>query len=302
MFPMAHLLTMLLSAALAVPQTDARPQRPVKIDVDLVLVNASITDPDGHSVTGLDKNRFHVWEDKVEQEIQYFSAEEVPVSVGVIFDVSSSMADKISVAKDALRAFLQTGRPEDEYSLVEFNTRPQMAQDFTSDVREFENRLAFAAPSGSTALYDAVYLGMQQLRQAHNPRKALLLITDGEDNHSHYTFSDVKDVLRESDIQLYAIGVGGLPIATATKGHKSGRAVLEDLVDLSGGHAFFTTDSRKMEGISEKISEELRNQYVVGYVPTNSSKDGKWRKLSLKVNPSSKVGVHAKSGYFAPVD
>src|SRR5580692_8993255 len=122
MFPMAHLLTMLLSAALAAPQTDARPQqRPVKIDVDLVLVNASVTDSDGHAVTGLDKNRFHVWEDKVEQEIQYFSAEEVPVSVGIIFDVSSSMEDKISVARDALKTFLKTGSPEDEYAVVEFN-------------------------------------------------------------------------------------------------------------------------------------------------------------------------------------
>jgi Ca-activated chloride channel family protein len=302
MIPMAHLLTMLLSAALAAPQTDARPQRPVKIDVDLVLVNASVTDSDGHAVTGLDKNRFHVWEDKVEQEIQYFSAEEVPVSVGIIFDVSSSMEDKISVARDALTTFLKTGSPEDEYAVVEFNTRPQVTQDFTSNVTEFENRLAFAAPSGSTALYDAVYLGMQKLRQAHNPRKALLLITDGEDNHSHYTFSDVKEILKESDVQLYAIGVGGLPIATATKGHKSGRAVLEDLVDLTGGQAFFTTDSRKLEGISSKISEELRNQYVLGYVPTNSSKNGKWRKLSLKVNPSSHAGVHARSGYFAAVD
>jgi Ca-activated chloride channel family protein len=302
MFPMAHLLTMFLSAALAAPQTDARPQRSVKIDVDLVLVNASVTDSDGHSVTGLAKNRFHVWEDKIEQEIQYFSAEEVPVSVGIIFDISSSMEDKISVARDALATFLKTGGPEDEYALVEFNTRPQAAQDFTSDVTEVQNRLALVAPSGSTALYDAVYLGMEKLRHAHNPRKALLLITDGEDNHSHYTFSDVKDILRESDIQLYAIGLGGLPIATATKGHKSGQAVLEDLVDLTGGQAFFTTDSRKVEVISSKISEELRNQYVLGYVPTNSSKNGKWRKLSLKLNPSSKVGVHARSGYFAPID
>jgi Ca-activated chloride channel family protein len=302
MFPMAHLLTMLLSAALAAPQTDARPQRSVKVDVDLVLVNASVTDRDGHSVTGLDKNGFHVWEDKVEQQIQYFSAEEVPVSVGIIFDISSSMADKISVARDALTTFLKTGSREDEYSLVEFNTRPQATQNFTSDVTEVENRLALVAPSGSTALYDAVYLGVQQLRQAQNHRKALLLITDGEDNHSHYTFSDVKEILKESDVQVYAIGVGGLPIATATKGHKSGRAVLEDLVNLTGGQAFFTTDSRKLETVSEKISEDLRNQYVLGYVPTNSTKDGRWRKLSLKVNPSSKVGVHARSGYFAPIE
>jgi Ca-activated chloride channel family protein len=300
--PTARLLAMMLSVWLGLLQTGARPQPPVKVDVNLVLVNAFVTGSNGRSVTGLDKDHFQVWEDKVEQEIQYFSAEEVPASVGIVFDISSSMQDKISVARNALSTFLRTGNSNDEYAVVEFNNRPHLTQTFTSDVTELENRLAFVAPSGSTALYDAVYLGVQELREAHNPRKALLLITDGEDNHSHYTFSDVKEILKESDIQLYAIGTGGLPIATATKGHKSGRAVLEELVDLTGGLAFFTTDVRKLEGITARIAEDLRNQYVLGYVPANSSKDGKWRKLRLKVNPTSQVSVHARSGYFARIE
>jgi Ca-activated chloride channel family protein len=293
---------MLLSAALAAPQTDARPQPPVKIDVNVVLVNATVTDADGHSMTGLDKNHFHVWEDKVEQEIQYFSAEEVPASVGIVFDISSSMEDKISVARDAVMTFLQTGSPEDEYTLIEFNSRPQITQNFTSDIAEFQNHLALVSPSGSTALYDAVYLGIQRLQHAHNPRKALLLITDGEDNHSHYTFSDVREIARESDVQIYAIGIAGYSIPTATKGNKSGRAALEELVNLTGGRVFFTTDIQKLDEISSKIAEDLRNQYVLGYVPTNSSKNGKWRKLRLKVNPFSQVSVRARSGYYAPIE
>lgn len=302
MIQMAHLLTVLLSAWLAAPQTDARPQPPVRIDVSLVLVNATVTDSDGHSVTGLDKNHFHVWEDKVEQEIQYFSTEEVPVSVGIVFDISSSMEGKISVARDAVAAFLKTGSPNDEYTLVEFNNRPRVTQNFTSNITEFENRLALVSPSGSTALYDAVYLGIQKLRQAHNPRKALLLITDGEDNHSHYKFSEVKEIARESDIQLYAIGIAGYSIPTATKGNKSGRAVLEELVNLTGGQVFFTTDIRKLEGIACMIAEDLRNQYVLGYVPANPARNGKWRKLRLKVDPFSQVSVRARSGYYAPLE
>ena len=305
MTQMVHLLTMFLSAWLAAPQTDARPQRSVKIDVDLVLVNSTVTDSGGRSLTGLDRNHFHVWEDNVEQAIQYFSTEEVPVSVGIVFDMSGSMNGKISIARDAVMTFLKTGSPNDEYTLVEFNNRPQVVQDFTSDIIEVQNRIALVSPSGWTALYDAVYLGMQQLRRAHNPRRALLLITDGEDNHSHYTFSDVKEIARESNIQLYTIDVGGYSIPMGTRGNRSvlpGRAVLEELVSLTGGQAFFTTDVRKLEDISSRISEDLRNQYVLGYIPTNSSKNGKWRKLRLKVNPSSQVSVHAKSGYYAPID
>ena len=177
-----------------------------------------------------------------------------------------------------------------------------MAQDFTSDIADFQNRIALASSSGSTALYDAVYLGIEKLRHAHDRRKALLLVTDGEDNHSHYTFGEVKQLAKESDVQLFAIGIAGLPITTATKGHKSGRAVLQELVELTGGEVFFTTDVGKLDDICSKISDSLRKEYLLGYAPTNPSKDGKWRRLHLKVNDMSHVSVHARSGYYAPMD
>jgi Ca-activated chloride channel family protein len=280
------------------PQAAEQRRAPVKIDVDLVLVNAAVTDREGQPVPGLEKTRFQVWEDKIQQEIQYFSTEEVPVSLGVIFDISSSMSDKLSVSRDAITALLKTGTPADEYALIEFNNRAHVVQDFTSNTADFQNRIALVSSSGSTALYDAVYLGIEKLRHAHNRRKALLLVTDGEDNHSHYTFADVKELAKESDVQLFAIGIGGLPIATATKGHKSGRAILEELVDLTGGEVFFTTDVRKLDDICSRISDSLRNEYLLGYASTNTSRDGKWRRLHLKVNDMSHVSVHARSGYY----
>jgi len=289
-------------ALLMAPQTSEYRQSPLKIDVDLVLVNAAVIDQEGRPVTGLEKTRFQVWEDKVQQEIRYFSTEEGPMSLGIIFDISRSMADKLSVSRDAVTTFLKTGTPADEYALIEFNDRPFVAQDFTSDITDFQNRIALASSSGSTALYDAVYLGIEKLRHAHNRRKALLLVTDGEDNHSHYTFADVKQLAKESDVQLFAIGIAGLPITTATKGNKSGRAVLQELVDLTGGEVFFTTDVRKLDDICSKISDSLRNEYLLGYASTNTTKDGRWRRLHLKVNNMSRIRVHARSGYYAPMD
>jgi Ca-activated chloride channel family protein len=290
------------------PQSSAPRQLPVKVDVDLVLVNAAVSDHSGRPITGLDRNHFQIWEDKVEQKIGYFSSEEIPVSLGIVFDISGSMRDKFSVSRDAVLKFLQTGGPQDEYALIEFSSRPEVTQDFTSDVKEFQNRIAAASPEGYTALYDAVYLGIERLRHAHNRRKALLLVTDGEDNHSHYTFNDVKELAKEADIQLFAIGIPGYPtlrlgasMIDARKGsHVPGQDVLQELVDLAGGQAFFTRDVRKLDDICAKISESLRNEYVIGYVPSNPAKDGKWRKLHLKVTDAH-VSVHARSGYYAPV-
>jgi len=293
--------TLFLFALLALPQSSEPQQAPVKVDVDLVLVSAAVTDHDGSPVTGLEKSHFQVWEDKVEQDIRYFSAEEIPVSLGVVFDISSSMGDKLSVARDAVTRFLNTGASRDEYALIEFNNRPHVTQDFTSDITEFQNRIALVSSSGSTALYDAVYLGIEKLRRAHNRRKALLLVTDGEDNHSHYTLADLKELAKESDVQLFAIGIAGFPITTATKGRKSGRAILQELVDLTGGEVFFTTDVQKLDDICSKISESLRSEYVIGYASTNTAKDGKWRRLHLKVNAISPVSIHVRSGYYAPV-
>lgn len=296
------ILALLVPAVFAAPQALERTQPAVKVDVDLVLVNAAVTDPDGRSVTGLDKTSFQIWEDRIQQEIRYFSSTEVPLSLAVIFDVSSSMAEKLPVSRDAVAAVLKMGNPQDEYALIEFNSRPRIMQDFAPASSRLESELASTSAAGSTALYDAVYLGIEKLRHGHNPRKALLLVTDGEDNHSRYSFSDIKKSAMESEVQLFAIRIGGYTVPTSTKGHKPGSAVLQELVDLTGGEVFFARDVQRLDEICANISETLRSEYVIGYAPTNTNKDGKWRGLKLKVNATpSRVSVHARSGYYAPI-
>ena len=288
----------------AVDKPQTPPKNPtLKVDVDLVLVNATVTDPQNRYVTGLEKEHFQIWEDKLEQKIEYFSAEDVPISLGVIFDVSGSMKDKISTARDAAVTFLKTGNPEDEYFLVEFANRPEVAEDFTTDVTRLQNRLIFTPAKGMTAMYDSVYLGLEKLKEGNNPKKALLLITDGEDNRSRYTFSNVKDFVKEQDVQIYGIGIVDDFNSQLGSGH-TGRAMVEELYDLTGGRAFFPDSVYDLEDICTKIAVELKNQYVIGYSSTNAAKDGKWRKLRLKINPPKglpHLNVRSKSGYYAPL-
>jgi len=275
----------------------------LKVDVDLVLVNATVTDPQNRYVTGLDKEHFQVWEDKIEQELDYFSAEDVPISLGIIFDVSGSMKDKLAVARDAAVTFLKTGNPEDEYFLVEFANRPEVAQDFTTDITRLQNHLIFTPAKGMTALYDSVYLGLEKLREGNNPKKALLLITDGEDNRSRYTFSNVKEFVKEQDIQIYSIGIVGDFNSQLGTG-RTGRALVGELSDLTGGRAFFPDSVYDLEDICTKIAVELKNQYVLGFRSTNAAKDGKWRKLQVKMKPPKglpRLNVRYKTGYYGAV-
>jgi Ca-activated chloride channel homolog len=283
--------------------TEKSKSQTLKIDVELVLVNATVTDPQNRYVTGLGQEHFQVWEDKTEQKIEYFSAEDVPISLGIIFDISGSMKEKISTARDAAVTFLKTGNPDDEYFLVEFANRPEVAEDFTTDVSKLQNRLIFAPAKGMTAMYDSVYLGLEKLKEGSNPKKALLLITDGEDNRSRYTFANVKDFVKEQDVQIYAIGIVDAYNSQLTTG-RTGRAMIEELADLTGGRAFFPSSVYDLEDITTKIAVELKNQYVIGYASTNGAKDGKWRKLRVKVNPPKglpHLSVRSKSGYYAPL-
>jgi len=273
----------------------------LKIDVDLVLVNATVTDSLNRYVSGLEKEHFQIREDKIEQRIETFSAEDVPVSVGVIFDVSGSMKDKISTAREAAQTFLKSGNPEDEYFIVEFANRPEVAADFTTDITKLQSKLILTQAKGMTAMYDSVYLGLEKLKEGSNPKKALLLITDGEDNRSRYTFQNVKEFVKEQDVQIYGIGIVDDWNSQLGAG-KTGRAMVEELADLTGGRAFFPDSVYELEDICTKIAVELKNQYVLGYHSTNGSKDGKWRKLQLKVIPPkgiSRLNVRAKQGYYA---
>ncbi len=283
--------------------TPAGKDQTLKVDVDLVLVNATVTDPRNRYVTGLEAEHFQLWEDKLEQQISYFSAEDVPMSLGIIFDVSGSMKEKLSVARDAAVTFLKSGNPDDEYFLVEFASRPEIAEDFTTDITKLQNHLIFAPAKGMTAMYDSVYLGLEKLKEGSNPKKALLLITDGEDNRSRYTFSNVKEFVKEQDIQIYAIGIVNDWNSQLAAG-RTGQALIEELSDLTGGRAFFPESVYELQDICTKIAVELKNQYVIGYSSTNTAKDGKWRKLRVKINAPKglpPLNVRAKSGYYAPV-
>jgi len=254
-------------------------------------------------VTGLADSHFDVFEDRVEQKVQYFSAEDVPLSLGIVFDVSGSMKDKLSIARDAAVTFLKTGSPEDEYFLAEFSSKPSIAQDFTTDISRLQNQLIFTPAKGMTALYDAVYLALEKVDEGSNPKKALLMITDGEDNRSRYTFRNVREFVKESDVQIYSIGIVNSFNSQLAMG-RTGRALIEELSEVTGGRSFFPNSVYELKDITTKIAVELKNQYVLGYFSSNESKEGKWRKVQVKVNAPRglpRLNVRAKQGYYGPV-
>jgi Ca-activated chloride channel homolog len=179
----------------------------ISVDVDVVLVSAAVSDSKGRMVSGLRQENFRIWEDKVEQNVEYFSSEDSPMSIGLIFDATGSMEDKIASARDAATSFLSVGNPQDEYFLVTFSQRATLDEPFTTDISRLQNHMSFTPAKGLTPLFDAVYLGLQTMKSAAHRRKALLLITDGEDNHSRYSFQNIKEFIREEDVQIFVIGI-----------------------------------------------------------------------------------------------
>ena len=278
-------------------------QQTLQVDVDLVLVNATVTDPLNRYVTSLEEQHFRLYEDRVEQQIQHFSAEDVALSLGIIFDISGSMKNKASVARDAAATFLRTGSPEDEYFLVAFNSSAGVLQDFTTDVSRLQNHLVFTQTSGMTALYDAVYLGLETLSDGINTKKALLMITDGEDNHSRYTFSNVREYVKESDVQIYSIGIVDSYGSQLARG-RSGRANIDELAETTGGRSFFPNSVYELEDITTKIAVELKNQYVLGYISSNQQPNGEWRDVDVRVEEPRglpRLTVRSRQGYYAPI-
>ena len=277
----------------------------LRIDVDLVLVNATVTDRNNRPITGLSEEHFEVFEDRVEQQIEFFSSEDVPLSVGIVFDVSGSMKQKLDVARDAVGTFLRTLTPSDEHLLVEFSTNPQVTQGFTTDVSRLQNRLLFSPAGGMTALFDAVYRGLEAVvSDAVNPKKALVLITDGQDNASRYNYGKLRDAVRESDVQIYAIGIVDAFNSGLSRG-QAGRSVLRDIAEETGGLSFFPNSVYELEDVTTKIAIELKNQYVLGYVSTNGETDGDWRDIRVNLEPPrglpNGLSVRAKRGYYGPV-
>ncbi len=285
------------------PGLPVKPGELLHRDVDLALVNVTVTDPYNRLVTGLDQENFRVFEDNIEQEVMHFSSEDVPISIGVIFDVSGSMANKINKSREAAVQFFKTANPQDEFFLVSFNERAELTSVFTNSVEDLQSRMAFMAAKGRTALLDAIYLGLSQLRGAHNAKRALLIISDGGDNHSRYSESDIKRLVKESDSQLYAIGIfDPLGYRNRSPEELNGPSLLSEITDMTGGRVFAVENLNDLPDIAAKIGMELRNQYVLGYRPSNKSHDARWRKIKIKLRPPKglpPLNIFARTGYYA---
>jgi Ca-activated chloride channel family protein len=274
--------------------------KPMKSEVNLVLVPVTITDPLNRLVTGLDKENFQLFEGKDQQDIRHFSSEDAPVSIGVIFDMSGSMVSKIERAREAVIEFFKTANPQDEFFMVAFADRPQEVSDFTSSVDDIQGKLIYTVPKGRTALLDAIYLGVSKMRQAKYQKKALLIISDGGDNHSRYTEGEIKSTVKEADVLIYAIGIYDHYMATPEEA--LGPALLGEIAELTGGRSFTIDNPNDLADVATKIGIELRNQYVLGYRPKNPGHDGKWRKIKVKLIPPKglpPLKVYAKTGYYA---
>ncbi len=274
----------------------------IRVDVNLVLVPLTVTDPLDRLVTGLDKENFFLFENNKQQKIKTFSCEDVPVSIGIIMDLSGSMSNKVIRARDSIVQFMRTANPQDEFFVIGFNDRPELIEDFTSSVDDIEARLATVHAGHRTALLDAIYFGLSKMKQARYERKALLVVSDGGDNRSRYTENEVRSVVRESDTQIYSIGIFD-PYAATTE-ERLGPMLLNDISDETGGRLFRVDDVADMGDIATKISAELRNEYVLGYKPDDDKRDGKWRKLKVKLVPPPglpALTIHARNGYYAPL-
>lgn len=275
--------------------------KPFRADVDLVLVPVTITDSLNRPVMGLSKTDFSLYEDGNPQQIRSFWCDDSPISVGVILDLSKSMTNKLDVAREALGKFFDLGNPEDDYFVITFADRPTILADATQSIGYIRGRLADVVAGGHTALLDAIYLGETQLRRARYKRRALLIISDGGDNRSRFTASELKQIVEEEDATIYAIGLFDKVFKTPEEWE--GKRLLTQITEATGGRTVTVNNPKDLPQAAEEISVEMRNQYILGYRPSNLSRNGKWRKIKVRVKvpaDTAQLQVYSKSGYKAP--
>jgi VWFA-related protein len=295
------------------PQPQDQPQKQnnqdftLSVDVELVQLPISVLDAKGRPVDGLTKDNFQIFEDNGLQQIKLFRHEDIPLSLGLVIDNSGSMRNKRERVNSAALSFVRESNPEDETFIVNFDDSAYLEQDFTGSIGDLIDALDQLDTRGETALYDAVYLSVDHVKAGKKDKKALLLISDGEDNVSKYGLNKVVEALRESKVTLYAIGLledndqrGGLFKKPPSK---KARENLEKFAEITGGQAYFPKSLDEVEEIVKDIAHDLRNHYTIGYTPTNRKMDGSWREIRVKVNPPksvSKISVRTKQGYYAP--
>lgn len=274
---------------------------------NLVVIPVSVTDAANRFVLGLQKEDFTLVEDGVEQSIAHFSGEDAPLSVGLVFDESGSMDLKLRTSRDAAAQFLKTMNTGDEAFLVEFNDMVKLSVPFTTRAQEIETALRNGQPGGLTAMLDAISFSLREMKKAKNPRKAIVIVSDGGDNSSHYTSAQIESLVREADVEIYAMGVfdtifSGLGLSAA---EVSGPKLLSEIATQTGGRAFAATLSSDLPAVAARIAIELRNQYVLAYYPKDQARDGKYHKVEVKLTQPAGISplkAHWRLGYYAPSD
>lgn len=277
--------------------------KPFQANVDLVLVPVTVIDSFNRPVLDLPKQEFTLYEDSVEQPIRYFSQEDAPISVALVLDYSASMKNKIEYERQAVQEFFIHANPDDEYFIITVSSKPKLVASSTQSIGTIEERLASTKPQGATALYDAVYLGISKLRTARYQRRALLIISDGGDNRSRYSLRETREMIEEANVLTYGIGIfDDMPVPLLkTVEERMGRQSMSKLTDASGGRTIPADDRRQIPQIAGLISRELRDQYMLGYQPSNIKRDGKWRKIRVRLSASAVTRhLHYREGYVAP--
>ena len=281
---------------------------PIKIHVnsDLVVIPVTVTDGKGRVVNGLQKEHFALFEDKVEQKITHFASEDAPASIGLVFDTSDSMVPKLQKAREAVAALLKNANPEDEFFLTQFNDRAELVVKLTTQTEEILKRLAMMQTAGTTAMLDAVMVALNEMKNAHHTRKAIIIISDGEDNASHCSVGELKEAVRNADVLIYAIGL--VPSGASAQGwppqRPTGSALLNEIATQTGGRLFEVNKVKQLPDIASKINAWLRNQYVLAYMSSNE-KHVSYHHIQVKITkPSGFPPLHAlwRLGYYAPAE
>ena len=280
------------------------PDISIHVETTLVLIPVNVTDASNRFVLGLDKENFSVLENGVPQKVTHLSGEDAPLSVGLLVDTSGSMGAKLDISRQAVAQFLKTMNPQDEAFVVEFSDRAELVVGFTHHMDDIKDKMTALESQGLTAMLDAVHLGLNEMKQAKNPRKALLIISDGGDNNSRYNTKEIQDLVREADVQIYAMGVfEPISYLTRSAAELSGPKLLSEISQQTGGRAYAAPNDSVLPSIAQRIGIELRNQYVLAYTPSNQERDGKYRRIEVKLKQPdglSALKARWRAGYYAP--
>ena len=279
------------------------PEANLRIDTSLVLIPAQVTTHEGAPIADLKRDDFRIYEDGSKQDITYFAKDDAPISIGLLFDSSGSMKNKKKNSLEAAAAFFRTANLDDEFFLIEFDDRPRLAVPFTKDINLLSHEIDHTRPFGRTALFDAIHMALGLMKNAQHDRKALVIVSDGGDNRSRHTFSAIKSAILEADVQLYSMGIFDPEGVTPGSPEESkGPELLEQLAEISGGRNFPIVNLDHLASVSAQIGQLLRNQYLLGYNPSNPSRDGLYRGIQLDVvapvAPATRVQY--RKGYYAP--